>query len=205
MPPHSDWVVEHARVHILQIFKTMSNRRKQAHAAYLASLPHYHVYMQYSGRPPLHPADLAHLQSAIADAHAKLKQGIDADWRAAVVRYPEVLDYFYGLVDWRTPSERASSVVDPPFAENGGWPGGSAASTFGGSDKERRKKRHSRDSQRDHGHPPVSMDHRPMPQRRMSTGGYQVSSRPKAPPMAPMPPMGGQHPGYGSKGGYYGY
>ena len=34
-----------------------------------------------------------------------LKRGIDADWKAAVLRYPEVLDYYYSCVDLRTPTE----------------------------------------------------------------------------------------------------
>jgi len=30
----------------------------------------------------------------------ELHRGINDDWRAAVERYPDVLDYFYGLVGW---------------------------------------------------------------------------------------------------------
>lgn len=75
--------------------------------------------MQYSGRPPIHPAYIAQLQGQIAEAHAELKRGIDADWRASVLRYPEVLDYFYGLVELSIPSERSPRVVEPPFAAAG--------------------------------------------------------------------------------------
>lgn len=62
---------------------------------------------------------LAQLQTQIAEAHAELKRGIDADWRASVLRYPEVLDYFYGLIELRLPSDRSPSVVEPPFAAAG--------------------------------------------------------------------------------------
>lgn len=59
------------------------------------------------------------LQSQIADAHAELKRGIDADWRASVLRYPVVLDYFYSLIELRLPHDRSQEVVQPPFAAAG--------------------------------------------------------------------------------------
>lgn len=114
-----DWVISHARQHILNAFERLTSTRKQAHAAYLQSLPNYSVYMQYSGHPPIHPAYVAQLQGQIAEAHAELKRGIDADWRASVLRYPEVLDYFYSLIDLRLPSDRSPRVIEPPFAAAG--------------------------------------------------------------------------------------
>jgi hypothetical protein len=75
--------------------------------------------MQYSGHPPIHPVYISQLQGQIAEAHAELKRGIDADWRASVLRYPEVLDYFYSLIDLRLPSDRSPRVVEPPFAQAG--------------------------------------------------------------------------------------
>lgn len=89
------------------------------HSAYLASLPNYDIYMRYSSRPPIHPMYVAQLQSQIADAQTDLKRGIDADWRASVLRYPEILDYFYSLVDLRLPDDRSQQVVEPPFAAAG--------------------------------------------------------------------------------------
>ena len=59
---------------------------------------------------------VAALQSQIAEAHAELKRGIDADWRASVLRYPEILDYFYSLIDLRLPNDRSPKVTEPPFA-----------------------------------------------------------------------------------------
>ncbi|CAO2655865.1 Nn.00g046680.m01.CDS01 [Neocucurbitaria sp. VM-36] len=114
-----DWVINHARQHILNAFERLTSTRKQAHSAYLASLPNYEVYMRYSGHPPIHPMYVAQLQTQIAEAHAELKRGIDADWRASVLRYPEILDYFYGLVELRLPNDRSPSVVEPPFAAAG--------------------------------------------------------------------------------------
>jgi len=69
--------------------------------------------MEYSGKPPIHPAYIAQLQGQIAEAHADLKRGIDADWRASVLRYPEVLDYFYSLVEVLIPD---NAVYNPPEA-----------------------------------------------------------------------------------------
>ncbi|KAH9864022.1 hypothetical protein J1614_009955 [Plenodomus biglobosus] len=114
-----DWVINHARQHILNAFERLTSNRKGMHAAYLASLPNYEIYMRYSGNPPIHPMYLSQLQAQIADANADLKRGIDADWRASVLRYPEVLDYFYGLVELRLPDSRSREVVEPPFAAAG--------------------------------------------------------------------------------------
>jgi len=114
-----DWVINHARQHILKAFESLSAIRKKAHAGYLASLPNYDIYMRYSGRPPLPPMYVSTLQAQIADAHKELKRGIDADWRASVLRYPIVLDYFYSLIELRLPSDRSQEVIQPPFAAAG--------------------------------------------------------------------------------------
>ncbi|KAF2091750.1 hypothetical protein K490DRAFT_21420, partial [Saccharata proteae CBS 121410] len=119
-----DWVINHARTHVLQLFTNLSSARRAAHTAYLSSLPFYSFYIQHHGAPPLHPAALNQLKAQIADAHADFKRGVDLDWRASVLRYPEVLDYFYGLVELRLPSERSASVADPPFAQAGYKDGG---------------------------------------------------------------------------------
>lgn len=108
---HRDWVIRHAREHVLHRFEHLTATRKVAHATYLSSLPYYQIYMQYSGHPPLHPVALAQLQAQISEAHAELKRGIDADWRASVLRYPEVLDYFFSLVEVRL------EVSEPPGSD----------------------------------------------------------------------------------------
>jgi hypothetical protein len=112
-------VINHARGHILKAFESLTSIRKQAHSAYLASLPNYDIYMRYSGRPPISPMYVATLQAQIQEAHAELKRGIDADWRASVLRYPAVLDYFYSLIELRLPNDRSQEVVQPPFAAAG--------------------------------------------------------------------------------------
>ena len=182
---NSDWVISHARTHILNAFERLTSARKSAHSAYLSSLPFYSIYMQYSGHPPLHPAALAQLQAQISEAHAELKRGIDADWRASVLRYPEVLDYFYSLVEIRLPSERSPQVAEPPFAVAGYADRGYERSGIGKEIK--RKSRRDRDSAT-----PVPGAGR---SRRVEDLTYPVVGRSRAPPMVPTPPIPVQ-PGY---------
>ena len=174
-----DWVITHARQHIQNAFGRLTSTRKQAHAAYLASLPHYEVYMRYSGHPPIHPMYIATLQTQIAEAHAELKRGIDADWRASVLRYPEVLDYFYSLVDLRLPDDHSREVVEPPFAAAGYTDIG-----YGVKEK-KKKKRRDREGSVQHGHLAVS---------RVMHG----------PPPVPVPPPV-QHVGFPRQPGPYPY
>jgi hypothetical protein len=150
--------------------------------------------MQYSGSPPLHPVALHQLQTQIADANAQLKRGIDADWRASVMRYPEVLDYFYGLVELRLPNDRAPSVVEPPFAAAGysdrGYEG-SPGMMLQGPKKKSRKERGTTAS--------PEMRHSHSKPKRSDEESYIVTGKSKkkafAPP-APTPPIAGY--GYGS-------
>ncbi|KAF2628783.1 hypothetical protein BU25DRAFT_409818 [Macroventuria anomochaeta] len=177
---YSDWVITHARHHIQLAFQRLTTIRQHAQTAYLNSLPHYDVYMRFSGAPPIHPMYIQQLQSQIAEAHAEFKRGIDLDWRASVLRYPEVLDYFYSLVELKLPAKDHRSVIEPPFAAAGyqdrGYMAGEPSRV--GADKKTMKKR--RDSAGAMGHPGVRL-------MRMQ------------PPQAPSPPT--QHPGYPS--GYY--
>ncbi|KAF9741408.1 hypothetical protein PMIN03_006909 [Paraphaeosphaeria minitans] len=174
-----DWVISHARQHILNQFERLTSTRKAQHSAYLATLPNYTVYMQYSGHPPIHPIYVENLQRQIAEAHAELKRGIDADWRASVLRYPDVLDYFYALVQLRLPDERSPQVVEPPFAAAGYADRGFAGQIA----KEKKKKR------RDSSLAPVERGrHRDEPPM------HAVLGRVGGPPAAPTPPIGGGYP-----------
>lgn len=178
-----DWVISHSRQHILNQFERLTSTRKAAHSAYLASLPNYSIYMQYSGHPPIHPMYIDNLQRQIAEAHAELKRGIDADWRASILRYPEVLDYFYSLVELRLPSERSPRVVEPPFAAAGYADTGFMAHSRLG--KEKKKKR--RDSSLA---PPDRGRIRDEPMQ--TVVGRMM--RAQGPPPVPTPPIGGGYP-----------
>ncbi|KAF2739648.1 hypothetical protein EJ04DRAFT_286056 [Polyplosphaeria fusca] len=167
-----DWVISHARQHILHAFERLTSTRKQAHATYLSSLPNYAVYMQYSGHPPIHPVYIHQLQQQISEAHAELKRGIDADWRASVLRYPEVLDYFYGLISLRLPDEDSPRVTSPPFAAAGYSDRGYDNSRVG---YEKKKKKH-----RESSAPPMD--------RRREELMFTVGRR-RGPPPVPTPPV----------------
>lgn len=42
-----------------------------------------------------------------------LRIGVDADWRKACMMYPEMLDYFFGLVMVKFPDERDEKITRP--------------------------------------------------------------------------------------------
>lgn len=132
--------------------------------------------MRYSGNPPIHPAYVAQLQSQIAEAHAELKRGIDADWRVSVLRYPEILDYFYSLVELKLPDPRSPRVLQPPFAAAGYADIGYADPSMLAGEKKKKKRRDGEGSSA-----PPEM-HPPM------------NRLVRMPPPVPTPPI--QHSGY---------
>jgi hypothetical protein len=123
------WVRGHAQDYILSFFSTLTTRRKELHATHIHRITDraYHYY-----HAPPHPSE-------IAAADAELKRGIDEDWRASVQRYPEVLEYFYGLVELSLPGEEESCVRDPPLSALGG--GKRGARLREGGERERRRSR----------------------------------------------------------------
>ena len=104
--PRSSWVRAHAQDYILEYFRLLTERRKVAHAQHLERL-NAHAYHYYHSPP--HPQELA-------AAQAQLKRGIDEDWQASVQRYPEVLEYFYSLVELTLPDDNEAIVKDPPLS-----------------------------------------------------------------------------------------
>jgi hypothetical protein len=109
----SDWVLDNSRNHIIRSFEHAKSLRYTAHLAYLQSLPYYSLYQHYNGRPPLHARELNYLQGQLHNADANLRIGVDQDWRAACLMYPETLDYYFGLVEVRLPKDRDERVVRP--------------------------------------------------------------------------------------------
>ncbi|KAJ4300490.1 hypothetical protein N0V88_003165 [Collariella sp. IMI 366227] len=100
------WVRAHAQDYILEYFRLLTERRKAAHADHLERLQQ-HAYHYYRAQP--HPNELAAAQQ-------QLKRGIDEDWRSSVQRYPEVLEYFYSLVELTLPDDNEPAVKDPPLS-----------------------------------------------------------------------------------------
>ncbi|KAF2458748.1 hypothetical protein BDY21DRAFT_211208 [Lineolata rhizophorae] len=192
-----DWVVHKSREYVLRKYNQAVATRKAQQAEYLHRLPCYGLYVQYQGQPPLQPAALLQLKAQMADADARLRRAVDDDWRACCLQYPEVLDHFYSLVEWRVPNDRASSVVEPSLGSEG---------RERDRDRDReRKARRQRESRvpaaamldRDGAQtvPPERLA-RPPPGRRRDSG---QQGRIKAPPVAPTPPV--QHQAYGGAGG----
>ncbi|KAI0888884.1 uncharacterized protein GGS22DRAFT_64274 [Annulohypoxylon maeteangense] len=100
------WVRAHAQDYILEYFRLLTERRKAAHSSHLERLT-AHAYHYYHAPP--HPNE-------IAAAQATLKRGIDEDWQSSVQRYPEVLEYFYSLVELTLPTDDEPAVKDPPLS-----------------------------------------------------------------------------------------
>lgn len=96
----------HAQDYILEYFRLLTERRKTAHTSHLDRIT-AHAYHYYHAPP--HPNE-------IAAAQAQLKRGIDEDWQASVQRYPEVLEYFYSLVELTLPDDDEPAVKDPPLS-----------------------------------------------------------------------------------------
>jgi len=124
---NSTWVRQHAQDYILAYFGVLTSRRKSLHQDHIHRITDraWHYY----GAPP-HPSE-------IAAADQELKRGIDEDWKSSVQKYPEVLEYFYGLVDLSLPSDDDPGVRDPPLSALGG---GKRAPRVRGSSRGRRRR-----------------------------------------------------------------
>ncbi|KAI0159588.1 hypothetical protein GGR57DRAFT_499913 [Xylariaceae sp. FL1272] len=162
------WVRGHAQDYILEYFRLLTERRKAAHAQHIERLTS-HAYHYYHAPP--HPTE-------IANAQATLKRGIDEDWQSSVQRYPEVLEYFFSLVEMTLPSDDEAAVKDPPL------------SALQGSRKSHRRSStiapesaHDRDRERNRRTPPPIMDRRtPAP---IAGNPLAPSRRSFRPPTAP--------------------
>ncbi|KAG9236787.1 hypothetical protein BJ875DRAFT_481920 [Amylocarpus encephaloides] len=104
------WVRSHAQDYILSYYSMLTARRKEFHARRSRDINERAAH--YYHAPP-HPSE-------VAAVDAEFKLGIDDDWKASVQRYPEVLAYFYGLVDMSLPRDDDPGVKDPPLSALGG-------------------------------------------------------------------------------------
>lgn len=175
---YRSWVRAHAQDYILEYFRLLTERRKAAHAAHLDRINRHAFH--YFHAPP-HPNE-------IVAAQAQLKRGIDEDWQASVQRYPEVLEYFYSLVELTLPDDNEPAVKDPPLsalsgsrkAGRRGGGGGSATIASGPSIHEREALPRRT--------PPPSLEARRTPAPR---GGRRwAPPPPPAPPTYYAPPYG---------------
>ncbi|KAF7881515.1 hypothetical protein EAF00_011884 [Botryotinia globosa] len=181
------WVRGHAQDYILSYFSVLTTRRKDEHAAQIHRITERAAYY-YNARP--HPSE-------IAAADSELKRGIDEDWRASVQRYPEVLEYFFSLVELTLPSDEEPGVRDPPLSALGGGggrkvrlsePGPPRGSTPAVSDGGEERERDRRREQRRIGTPANDRERHVERQRRDS---MRAEGRNR--PMTAPPPPGGPH------------
>ncbi|KAF4126639.1 hypothetical protein GMORB2_0375 [Geosmithia morbida] len=98
------WVRGNAQDYILGYFRILASRRRDAHAAHMEQI-HSQAFYHYNAPP--HPQQ-------VADAEAGLKRDIDEAWRASVERYPDVLEYFFNLVELSLPGPEDPAITDPP-------------------------------------------------------------------------------------------
>jgi len=69
------------RGHIKQRYKRLKTQRKAELGARLNSLPHYSLYQQHHGKPPLHPNLIAQLQTEIDVAEEEFRNTLERDWK----------------------------------------------------------------------------------------------------------------------------
>ncbi|GAB7366204.1 hypothetical protein MBLNU230_g7764t1 [Neophaeotheca triangularis] len=110
-----DWVLNHARNSVLNTFNQLRDMRLQQRQTHLQRLPYYSLYTQYNGAPPLPAHEIQHLQLQFAHADSTLRRAIDEDWRLSCLKYPQVLDYFFGLLEVEFPAQEDERVRRPVF------------------------------------------------------------------------------------------
>ena len=82
------------------------------------------------------------LHAHVANGQHAYRLGVDEDWRHCCQQYPEVLGYFFGLVDLKVPDNRDSAVARPVFgAEAAGRRRRTTRMEVVGTEGSRRKER----------------------------------------------------------------
>ncbi|THZ10100.1 hypothetical protein D6C95_00796 [Aureobasidium pullulans] len=109
------WALGHAREWIMFTYNQMVDMRKQQYEAHLATVPYYELYKIYSGRPPISQPQMHELRMQMSAAQGAYQRGIDEDWKNSLQRYPEVLDYYFNLVEFKLPGEKSIAVQEPVF------------------------------------------------------------------------------------------
>jgi len=137
----------------------------------------------------MHPAALQELHHRIRESQKRLQKLIDADWKASVIKYPEVLDYFYQQIDVQLPRSTGTTVVGSDDYT------GMGTRTSG---SRREKRPHRREREVTAPPPPLPPQVQRPPHRRRDSDAYFSVTRAAnlgAPP-APMPPANPPYPGH---------
>lgn len=109
-PPCRTWVCGRAQHYVDEYFKVLFRLRRDAHKA---DMKHFvdHAKRFYGSAPD---------PRKVADASADFERGMNEDWCASVRLYPQVLEYFYGLVDFKLPDDDDPAVADPQMDTSDG-------------------------------------------------------------------------------------
>jgi hypothetical protein len=105
---------------VTTMFERKKEARKEMYKQHVLNIPYFPMYQQHRGRPPLDPRIVVDIQRALHTAEARMRQGIDQDWKDCVVRYPQVLAHYYNQVQMQIPAQATS-----PFGQalsGGGQP-----------------------------------------------------------------------------------
>ncbi|KAI5803283.1 hypothetical protein DFH27DRAFT_44859 [Peziza echinospora] len=95
------WVTTQAKAEIHRDFQARSSLRRAQHSKYL-----YHNAGRFTNE-------------MLDRVNSELRRGVDEDWRSAVQRYPEVLDFFYSQVGWTVRSDvPTEDPREPPRMED---------------------------------------------------------------------------------------
>jgi len=138
----------------------------------------------------MHPAAFQELQQRIRESQKRLQKLIDADWKASVIKYPEVLDYFYQQIDVQIPRSTGTTVIGNDDYTSMGIPT---------SGSRREKKSHRREREVTVPPlPPPPQAQRPRYRRRGSDAYFSVTQAANmGAPLVPMPPANPQpYPGH---------
>lgn len=104
----SEWVKLRARNFILGYYDRLAEQHEREYNEHVSAIENF--YSQYYNS--------TRYFEELSREEANLKHNINKAWKASVQRYPEVLKYFYSLVDISRPSDSDVCVTSPPIYPN---------------------------------------------------------------------------------------
>ncbi|GAB7362415.1 hypothetical protein MBLNU230_g2738t1 [Neophaeotheca triangularis] len=116
------WVLNQAKNHVLNSFNSLRDTRLAQWQTHLQSLPYYFLYIQHDGEPPLPPHEIQLLKQQLTQADLTLQEAIDDDWHRSFLKYPEFLDYIFGLLKVENYAEGTRLIIPEKDAPEVKWP-----------------------------------------------------------------------------------
>lgn len=102
---------------ILYTYHGLETQRRAQYEAHLVTLPYYNLYQIYQDGAPLPPHQLESLKAQMHQAWEHMHRTLDRDWQNCLQKYPDTLDYFYGLVQLEAPEEQDYRVEHPMISQ----------------------------------------------------------------------------------------